>query len=319
MTRKKFILFFLLAVSVSLFGIGAVFTLAGGKPLRWSFFYQFIVNLPLCLLLGVVDIYMARLIRRLPCGLAVRILADLCLTSIVAFLLPVCINFLLLDTDVGTAAKMSLSILPWNWIVVLQIEIFFNRRTQADMEKEKARYQYEALKNQINPHFLFNSLNVLSNLAYQDADKANMFAKKLSGVYRYVLDTRARDTVPISEEVSFVRSYLYLESIRFDGVLQVHIDDSLCEDNRKIIPTGIQVLVENALKHNINTPYSPLRIRIGAEDRGVCVSNNIQLRAHVPGHGIGLDNLRQQYLLHGKDITLVRSGGTFTVILPYLK
>lgn len=103
-------------------------------------------------------------------------------------------------------------------MVVSLIEIFLYHKSQLEnemklniAEKEKAVYQFETLKNQINPHFLFNSLNVLSSLAYQDAEKANLFAKKLSSVYRYLLATHERETVTLQEEMQFVDSYLYLE------------------------------------------------------------------------------------------------------------
>lgn len=108
------------------------------------------------------------------------------------------------------------------------------------------------------------------------------------------------------------------EECSFSDTLQVSVTDTSSGPVRHVIPTSIQMLVENALKHNINTGSSPLKIQIGISDEGVSVSNNIQLRSHVSRHGIGLRNLMQQYMLHGKEIRIIRTPDTFTVVLPYV-
>lgn len=320
MIRKKHLLLFLLAVSVSLFVTGTVFTLAGGGTLHRPFFYQFALNLPVCILLGGIDLLVVYCLRktRLSGFKTVRIALDLLLTSFLSLLIPAVCNYLLTDITAGEAVTRSLPVIPWNWIMVLAIEIYFYNTDQLRSEREKARYKYEVLKNQVNPHFLFNCLNVLSSLAYSDAEKANLFAKRLSGVYRYILDTRETDKVTTDVEMAFVRSYIYLESVRFSDTLQVSVSDTSSGPVRHVIPTSIQMLVENALKHNINTGSSPLKIQIGISDEGVSVSNNIQLRSHVSRHGIGLRNLMQQYMLHGKEIRIIRTPDTFTVVLPYV-
>ena len=163
----------------------------------------------------------------------VRIALDLLLTSFLSLLVPAVCNYLLTDITAGEAVTRSLPVIPWNWIMVLAIEIYFYNTDQLWSEREKARYKYEVLKNQVNkyevlknqvnPHFLFNCLNVLSSLAYSDAEKANLFAKRLSGVYRYILDTRETDKVTTDVEMAFVRSYIYLESVRFSDTLQVSV------------------------------------------------------------------------------------------------
>lgn len=186
------------------------------------------------------------------------------------------------------------------------------------MEKEWAIYQLEALKNRISPHFLFNSLNILASLAYQDADKTNMFAKKLSSVYRYLLMTQGRPTVTLEEEMQFVQSYIYLETIRFDDTLAIETGDYTTYLQRTVIPVSIQMLVENALKHNINTTKSPLRITIHAGADGITVTNNLQMRKNVGASGTGLDNLRQQYTLYGKEISVTKNGREFSVKMPFV-
>ncbi|WP_368163564.1 sensor histidine kinase, partial [Bacteroides cellulosilyticus] len=180
-------------------------------------------------------------------------------------------------------------------------------------------YQYETLKAQINPHFLFNSLNVLSSLAYSDAEKTNLFAKKLSGVYRYLLLTNNRPMVTLKEELAFLESYVFLEKIRFEDTLFIEIDEYDLYGTRLIIPVSLQLLVENAIKHNIATLKNPLIIRIGFTDEGIMVSNNLQLRSSVDRGGVGLGNLEKQYALYDKAIDIVESTTEFVVRVPFLE
>ena len=187
------------------------------------------------------------------------------------------------------------------------------------MEKEKVQYQFEALKNQVNPHFLFNSLNVLASLAYQDADKTNLFVKKLAEVYRYLLKTSDRPTVTLEEELHFIEAFLYLINIRFGETLQVIIDNNDNQRHRLVIPASLQMLVENAIKHNIATTKSPLVMHINIGEKGIIVSNNLQLRSYVGNkNGIGLTNLRNQYVFHGKDLTIKKTATDFLVEIPFL-
>lgn len=259
MRHKRYIFLFILTVSVSLLVIGCVYNVISGKPWYANIMVQFFLNLPLCIGLGFIDFGVINLIykRLKQRNNAVRILVDIVLTTALAVLLTYILNFLLMGGhgNFWHILRNSLPVVPWNWIIVLQIEIFFYSLQRSEMEKqmaviekEKALYQFEVLKNQINPHFLFNSLNVLASLAYQDTEKTNRFAKKLSTVYRYLLTTHGRATVTVQEELSFVESYLYLEHIRFGDALHVEIEDDLRNHHCLVIPASIQMLVENALK-----------------------------------------------------------------------
>lgn len=243
------------------------------------------------------------------------LLVDIVLTTALAVLLTYILNFLLMGGhgNFWHILRSSLPVVPWNWIIVLQIEIFFYSLQRSEMEKqmaviekEKALYQFEVLKNQINPHFLFNSLNVLASLAYQDTEKTNRFAKKLSTVYRYLLTTHGRATVTVQEELSFVESYLYLEHIRFGDALHVEIEDDLRNHHCLVIPASIQMLVENALKHNISTKKSPLIVHISIGNERITVRNNLQLRNYVASNGAGLKNLQRQYALYGTLVEILK-------------
>lgn len=274
--------------------------------------------------LGVINLIYKRLKQR---NNAVRILVDIVLTTALAVLLTYILNFLLMGGhgNFWHILRSSLPVVPWNWIIVLQIEIFFYSLQRSEMEKqmaviekEKALYQFEVLKNQINPHFLFNSLNVLASLAYQDTEKTNRFAKKLSTVYRYLLTTHGRATVTVQEELSFVESYLYLEHIRFGDALHVEIEDDLRNHHCLVIPASIQMLVENALKHNISTKKSPLIVHISIGNERITVRNNLQLRNYVASNGAGLKNLQRQYALYGTLVEILKDEKEFVVKLPFV-
>ena len=329
MRHKRYIFLFILTVSVSLLVIGCVYNVISGKPWYANNMVQFFLNLPLCIGLGFIDFGVINLIykRLKQRNNAVRILVDIVLTTALAVLLTYILNFLLMGGhgNFWHILRNSLPVVPWNWIIVLQIEIFFYSLQRSEMEKqmaviekEKALYQFEVLKNQINPHFLFNSLNVLASLAYQDTEKTNRFAKKLSTVYRYLLTTHGRATVTVQEELSFVESYLYLEHIRFGDALHVEIEDDLRNHHCLVIPASIQMLVENALKHNISTKKSPLIVHISIGNEGITVRNNLQLRNYVASNRAGLKNLQRQYALYGTLVEILKDEKEFVVKLPFV-
>ena len=217
------------------------------------------------------------------------------------------------------------SFLTWNCLFVLLLELLIHTQEQMEYErkimtaeKEKALYQLYALKTQVNPHFLFNSLNVLASLTYESPELANKFVKKLSAVYRYILTTSQNPTVNLSDEMRFVSTYLYLEKMRHGDSLLVDIRETPDMGTRQIIPVSVQMLIENALKHNTATPDKPLTILIEEGVNGLTVSNNIQRRNNVNNTGVGLKNLRKQYELHHQQIIISENDNRFTVFLPYL-
>jgi LytS/YehU family sensor histidine kinase len=188
-------------------------------------------------------------------------------------------------------------------------------------EKESMAARYESLKNQVSPHFLFNSLNALTNLVYEDQDKAVKFIKQLSEVYRYVLDTRDKEVVPVAEELKFLESYLFLQRIRFGSKLTVNV--SLPEDGGiRVAPLALQMLIENAIKHNVVSEADPLTISLYAEDGFLVVQNNIQKKSFTtePTSGVGLQNIRKRYeYLSDDKVAIVEEEGIFQVRLPVLK
>jgi sensor histidine kinase YesM len=186
------------------------------------------------------------------------------------------------------------------------------------LQKEGMAAKYESLKNQVNPHFLFNSLNALTNLVYEDQDKAAKFIKQLSEVYRYVLDTRDKEVVSLEEESGFLRSYLFLQQIRFGDKLKLDIE--LDNVQGKVPPLVLQMLIENAIKHNIISEDNPLTIRIYKEDDALVVENNLQKKEMLHGEspGVGLENICKRYeFLTDREVKIIRSD-KFIVKLPII-
>jgi sensor histidine kinase YesM len=185
--------------------------------------------------------------------------------------------------------------------------------------RENIAGKYEALKNQVNPHFLFNSLNALSNLVYEDQDKAVKFIKQLSEVYRYVLDTRDQEIVSLTQEIKFLESYIYLQQIRFENRLDIEMN--ITNPNVYVTPLALQMLIENAIKHNIVSADDPLKIRVYQENGHVVVENNLQRKEVLaePSAGVGLENIVKRYeLLTEKKVEILDGPEKFVVKLPVL-
>jgi len=180
--------------------------------------------------------------------------------------------------------------------------------------------KHEVLKQQVSPHFLFNSLNTLSSLIKQNPDNALLFTKELSSVYRYMLVHQDKAMVPLREEIAFLRSYVYLLRIRFGEAIRVVIDINDSFLDRSIPPNTLQLLIENAVKHNAFSTKLPLDISVSAAADGIAVRNNRQKKpADSTSPGIGLENIRARYqLAMGKDIIVQTDDHFFLVRLPII-
>lgn len=231
------------------------------------------------------------------------------------------------DFDFGSSLQPTIII---SIVITLLISFFLHarefflnwRKLELDavqLRNENLTSKYESLKSQLDPHFLFNSLNVLTNLVYADADKSARFIKQLSEVYRYVLEVRNKELVPLEEELKFVESYLYLQQIRFGDKLRV--ENRLEGVAGSIPPLALQILVENAIKHNVISEDDPLTIKMYSENNEVIVENNLQRKVLLTegSTGIGLDNITKRYeFLSDKKITLLDTSSAFIVKLPLL-
>ncbi|PIE97340.1 MAG: hypothetical protein CR961_02055 [Polaribacter sp.] len=146
------------------------------------------------------------------------------------------------------------------------------RQQQIIAKTESAKF--ESLKTQIDPHFLFNSLNVLTSLISENPEKAEKFTTKLSKVYRYVLEQRNKELVPISEELDFAKTYIDLLQMRFENAIRFEISAELHKTELKIVPLSLQLLLENAVKHNVVSVSEPLTIKIYKKDEFLVIENN---------------------------------------------
>jgi PAS domain S-box-containing protein len=167
------------------------------------------------------------------------------------------------------------------------------------LQKENLQSQFDVLKQQVNPHFLFNSLNVLISLIKLEPDMAETFTERLAKVYRYVLENRDENLVTVKTEMDFLRAYVFLIDTRFQGKVDIQFDFDEEKENRLVLPLSLQLLIENAIKHNTFSTRAPLIIRLFIDDDGYLnVVNNLQIREkHISSTGIGLQNIRSRYAL----------------------
>lgn len=199
------------------------------------------------------------------------------------------------------------------------------RRTQLEkeqVEKLHLQSQLDVLKNQINPHFLFNSLNSLSALIGEDPEKAEQFVDKLSTVYRYILLHNGRDWVDLHTELAFIKDYFHLLQTRYGEGVQLNLTVSDAHAGLQLPPLTLQLLVENAVKHNVVHKNRPLLIEIVSEgETQLVIRNNLQRKNKqlVLSHGVGLNNITERYnIANAGSIRVQEEDGLFTVKLPLL-
>lgn len=202
---------------------------------------------------------------------------------------------------------------------------YYKHRTETKVKEQKiiagtASAKFDALKNQLDPHFLFNSLNVLTSLIEEDPYQAQKFTTSLSKVYRYVLEQKNKDLVTVDEELQFAKTYVRLLKMRFEDSIIFDIPEQSSDPEAKIIPLSLQLLLENAVKHNVVTSEKPLHIKVSEEDGVLVVSNNLQEKQVVKkSSGVGLTNIQQRYgILTDRKVQISKTASNFSVKLPML-
>ncbi|PZR28787.1 MAG: sensor protein lytS [Citrobacter freundii] len=190
-----------------------------------------------------------------------------------------------------------------------------------ELKRVSAQAQLQAIRTQVNPHFLFNNLNVLSGMVIKENPKANRFIEEFSKVYRYILNSQDKELVALQQELDFIKPYVYLLQQRYPDSLKVDIRIPEKYYTRYIIPVALQMLIENAIKHNVISRNNPLYIEVKANgSEMLTVRNNRQPRQSVEqSNKIGLSNISKRYgLVCGRDIEIQESGEVFEVHLPLL-
>lgn len=193
-------------------------------------------------------------------------------------------------------------------------------RREQKLREENLIFQNETLKTQVNPHFLFNSLNTLSSLINTQPETAERFINRLSSIYRYILENSRKDKVPLQTELTFINEYFELHKIRDEEKILLNINTTDA-DKFEILPVSLQILIENAIKHNMATRENPLNISIYLEDEQIIVKNNLQKMAgQLKSTKIGLKNLAERVrLISGRDLIIEETNNYFIVKVPLFK
>lgn len=211
-------------------------------------------------------------------------------------------------------------------VIVIFHAFYFYKQTQETKLKEQkiiagtASAKFESLKNQIDPHFLFNSLNVLNSLIEENPDTAQEFTTSLSKIYRYVLEQKDKELVSVEEELDFAKTYMNLLLMRFENSITFELPENIHIPEGKVVPLSLQLLLENTIKHNVASPSKPLHIRIYVEGGNLVVENNLQKKETLNNRkGVGLQNIMNRYgILTKKAVIIEESSDSFRVRLPIL-
>lgn len=210
-------------------------------------------------------------------------------------------------------------------VIIFHVVYYYNKYQQNKIKEQKviagtASAKFDALKNQLDPHFLFNSLNVLTSLIEENPDQAQKFTTSLSKVYRYVLEQKNKELVTVDEELQFAKTYMSLLKMRFEDSIVFTMPEKALNPESKVVPLSLQLLLENAVKHNMVTSSKPLHIKIYEDQNNLVVENNLQLKQIVKkSSGVGLSNIMQRYdLLTNRKININKQANRFAVAIPML-
>ena len=338
--RKTLVIGF--GISMAIFAMNVLYYYFAGRPfgLNKQLLIMFGYNLMYCVSLTYVNAYLFDYLNErnwekyAKYRLAIGAAASVVLTMIAIFVLRMIqeigiegesyIEFISEERSNGTFyfTALLLTVL----ISVFFHAIYFYQELQKKKVKEQkiiagtASAQFDALKNQLDPHFLFNSLNVLTSLIDENPDAAQKFTTSLSKVYRYVLEQKNKELVSVDEELQFARTYVSLLKMRFEDSIKFDIPERASNPEARVVPLSLQLLLENAVKHNVVNASRPLHIKIYEKGNALIVENNLQPKEVVKkSSGVGLVNIKQRYdLLTKRTVSIEKSPSIFMVALPML-
>lgn len=339
MKRKEIITLFWVSLIVSMFFF---FAFTSEKTIE-NFVLTILISLLYTVVLGGGNGFLNRFLnKRFPWSeettkRAVISIISILIANIVLVYLCNYINFVLIQKASTTEEFFSGKYNLANWFTIniaLLISAFLHAKgfmeelkktSKKEVVEQKliaksANAQFESLKNQLDPHFLFNSLNVLSSLIDENPHQAQKFTASMSKIYRYVLEQKDKELVTVEDEMEFAKTYCDLLKTRFEDSVDFVFEVNK-EDYRKyVVPLSLQLLLENCIKHNFATSSKPLVIRIFSEGDILCIENNLQVREQIKeSSGIGLANIVQRYsLLTKRNVFIEKSEDYFKVKLPML-
>jgi len=251
-------------------------------------------------------------------------------TSVILFVTMFLINEVKFGNGLLINPKMAEVFLPALFlalsVMTVSISIQFYKALKLSLveverhKTESANAQLQNLKNQLNPHFLFNNLSVLTSLVHKNQDKAVDFINELSKVYRYVLENKNSELVPLQEEINFLDHYIYLLKIRFENSFIFTLSIDKDKTNALLPPMCLQMLVENTIQHNETSQANPLRVSVYTNQDNLIIENPIQRRSDVViSSGTGLKNIQSRYsYFTEKNVEIINDGKLFKVVLPLL-
>lgn len=323
-----------------IFGIlfGVIFRQSTLEGIIWSFIISGMYSFGLGFGVGFINNYLSskwNWITQTNQRVWSGIIATLLYTIPVVLLIDYVVFIIINDNDPADFFRGNfLWIHLFYVILALGVSTFLHARGfmqnwKAAMTKESTKQEivaktetakFESLKNQLDPHFLFNSLNVLTSLIGENPNQAEKFTTKLSKVYRYVLEQRNKDLVPISEELTFAKTYMQLLEMRFEDAIEFNILDNVSDGELKMVPLSLQLLLENAVKHNVVSSSKPLVISIYEENNHLIIENNINPKDAIgKSTKVGLQNIADRYgLITDKSVKIENNNTTFKVSLPLL-
>lgn len=334
----KFLLINLvIALIITIFFCPSCFTsLRGLKSIWASIMYSFFMSASLSGGISWLEEYMSKRISWLEQP-GKRLIIEIFMITVYSSLVSFIITFIFH----WSFGHFTIDNIPWDFIfwnvlypvlIAYGLTAFFMSRAflfewrQAAVDAETLRAEqfagkYRMLRDQLNPHFLFNSLNVLSNIVYEDADRAADFIQQLSRFYRYVLEVQKEELVPLEKELDFGERYLKLQQLRFGDNLKIHWDKRI-PPGAMIPPLSLQLLLENALKHNEISNAKPLAISISVKEDCIIVENGIQKKIIEDGSstGVGIKNIQERYrLLSEKEVNIFYDDSIYRVALPLIQ
>lgn len=335
--NKKLIIIFLIGSAVFLIGNLVFDGFAFGSINQ--FLFEFFIYQLYAFVLGYSNMYFFELMERINWGkrhivfrIVFGILGSTLLTLIGLFFLRAFTTMIVNDVDFRTfISQETLHGYYFGLWVTLIIVIFFhlvyfyNHYQKSKIKEQKviagaASARFDALKHQLDPHFLFNSLNVLTSLIEENPESAQKFTTSLSKIYRYVLEQKNKVLVTVDEELHFAKTYMSLLKMRFEDSIVFDIPEHASDPESKVVPLSLQLLLENAVKHNIVTSQKPLNIKIYEDQGYLILENNFQPKQRVKkSSGVGLENIKQRYqLLTNKTVKITEDNNIFSVGIPIL-
>jgi sensor histidine kinase YesM len=238
------------------------------------------------------------------------------------------VTYVPIESEYPSILKISLFVGILVFLLIQTIHLgayFFHQWEDAyveseELKRQKLQSQFDALKSQVNPHFLFNSLNALTTLIIEDQKLAVEFVNRLANVYRYILQNQYSQLVSLQDELDFIDAFIFLQKIRFGENLKVNINIPEQYRNKLIAPLSLQMLVENSIKHNVVSAERNLIIDIFVDKDSLVVKNNMQKKNHSNGSiGIGLENIKQRYeIIAQRNVEINSDTDYFTVKIPLL-